>query len=345
MEKPLLTICLLCHNSEKFLEKTLKSLLGQTYPNFEIVISDNQSTDRTVEIIKYFQKQNPKIIFRRNIPNIELGKLYDGCYDNCNGCLRSGLIKGEFVSFCHSDDIYEKDIAEKEVEFLMNNPDAGAIFTLGNIIDENNKIIGRYRLPKELKGKNAYNFTDIFRAILRHGNTFLITPTFMARKEIFQKIGLFCYEDIFKTSADLEMWLKIAEKYRIGILEEKLINWRTGGGGKKYQQIRTEQADFFKVMDYYLTEKSYLEKMDKKSLRQYLYQKDFDNTLRAMNFLIKNDIISAKKLINKPFSFEIFWAFLENINLLRIKVFILKIIMLIGVNLGLEKYLGKLLSI
>ena len=84
--------------------------------------------------------------------------------------------------------------------------------------------------------------------------------------------------------------------------------------------------------------------MDKKSLRQYKYQKDFDNTLRAMNFLIKDDVASAKKLTNKSLSFDIILAFFENINLLRVKVFILKIVMLVCLNVHAGKFLGRMLS-
>ncbi|MBI1866406.1 MAG: glycosyltransferase [Candidatus Staskawiczbacteria bacterium] len=342
-EDPLLTICVTTYNSEKTIKKTLESVLAQTYPNFEILVSDNGSSDNTEKIVESFKKEHANITVRKNIPNIKPGKFYDGCYDNCNGCLRSGLIKGEFISFWHSDDIYQKTIATEQVEFLIDNLEVGAVFTLGNIIDSGDKIVGKFRLPKELHKKNTYHFTEIFKAILRYGNTFLITPTFMARTEIFKKVWLFHDEGLFGTSGDLEMWLRILETYPIGILQKNLICYRTGGGGKQHNRVSTEQAGFFKVMDYYLIEKSYLDKMDKISLRQYEYQKYFDNTLRAMNFLIKGQESEAKNIINHSFSFKIFRAFFENMNILRAKVLALKIILFIGINLGLGKYLGKIL--
>ena len=83
--------------------------------------------------------------------------------------------------------------------------------------------------------------------------------------------------------------------------------------------------------------------MDQKHLRQYAYQKNFDDTLRAMNFLIKGEIKEARNMINASFSFDFFRGFFENINLLRTKVLILKIILFLGINLGLGKYLGKIL--
>ncbi len=339
----LLTICVLAYNSEKTIKKTLESVLAQTYPNFEILVSDNGSSDNTEKIVESFKKEYSNITVRKNIPNIKPGKFYDGCYDNCNGCLRSGLINGEFISFWHSDDIYEKTIATKQVEFLINNLGVGAVFTLGNIINSDDKVINKFRLPRELNEKNIHNFTEIFKAILRHGNTFLITPTFMVRSEIFKKVGLFHDDGLFGTSGDLEMWLRILETYPIGILQENLIRYRTGGGGKQHNRLRTQKADFLKVMDYYLTDKNFIDGIRKNDLQQYHYQIDFDNTLRAMNFLIQGHVQEAKKIINASLWREHLMAFFENMNILRTKVLILKIILYIGINLGLGKYLGKIL--
>ena len=359
MEKnPLVTIFFLAHNYEKKIERAVQAIINQSYSNFEIIISDNQSTDNTQEVIRQIQNKNPNIVSRKNIPDINIDdfydvniknasgathrKPYDACLNHCNGCLNSGLAKGEFIIFCHQDDIYQKDIIKKEVDFLMAHPKVAGVFTLANIIDADGNIVGKWKLPQELKKKNVHYFDEIFKAVLRHGNTFLLPPTFMARKEIFEKVGLFDDHGPFGCSTDLEMWLRILESSPIGILQENLIHWRNGGRGAKYNQFRTEESDFFKVVDYYLTDKGYINKIDKKSLRQYKYQKDFDNTLRAMNLLIKGDINQAKKIINASFSWKHFGAFFENIKIVRIKVLALKIILYIGLNFGLGEYLRKM---
>ncbi|MCX6718084.1 MAG: glycosyltransferase [Candidatus Staskawiczbacteria bacterium] len=339
MKKPLLTICVLCHNSEKFIEKTLKSILSQAYSDSEIIISDNYSDDSTPEIIKHFQKDYPKIIYRRNEKPLLDDQDYIGCYENYNTCLKSGLINGEFVAFCHDDDIYHKDVFEKQINFLIKNPEAGAVFTMVNLINNNDKIIRTTRIPKILGKKNIHNFTEIFNALLYNGNTFLETPAFLARKKTFETSGFF-NEDRFRTSADLEMWLRIAEKYSIGILDERLVDYRVGGGGRAYQRLRNKRSDFFSVMDYYLEKKSLA--AENKFLRQYEYQKNFDDTLLALNFLMKDDITAAKKIINQPVKLSIFLAFFENITLKRMQVSMLRIIMFLGINAGFGKYLKKI---
>ncbi|MFA6190602.1 MAG: glycosyltransferase [Candidatus Staskawiczbacteria bacterium] len=357
-KKPLVTICFLAYNCEKFLAKSINPLLKQTYSNFEFIISNNQSTDGTEKLIHSLQKKHSNIIYRKNISQVKTeefydvankdfalksNKFYDICLDHCNGFVQSNLAKGEYIIFCHQDDIYHEDIIEKEAEFLTNNPKVMAVFTLGNIINENDKIIGQYNLPKELSEKNIYNFQEVFTAVMKYGNSFLVAPTFMVRKEIFDKLGLFEAYGQFGGSGDLEMWLRILEKYSVGILHENLIDFRISGRGKQYNTLRTEKSDFFDVMDYFLIDKQYIKKINKKNLRQYNYQKNADDTLRSMNFLIKGNMQESKKLINTSFSWDFFITSAEDINIFKIKILILKVVLFLGINLGLGKYLGKIL--
>lgn len=337
MNHPLLTICIPVYNNEKTIGQTIESILNQTYENFEVLVSDNGSTDGTLNVVNSFN--SPKISVRHNIKKIKTDKPYIGSYDNYNGCLESGLIKGELVAFYHGDDVYENDIAQKEVEFLVQHPSAGAVFTMGKMINENGKSAGHHKVPKTLPQKDSYQLEEILKNLLLHGNTFLLTPTFMVKKRIFENIGIFASEGKFGTSADLEMWLRILKTYDIGILRENLIRRRIGGGGKLYGLNRVKVADYFNVMDHFLATTSF--KIEKKYKDQYAYQKDFDATLRALNFLMKGEIGKAKELITNPLPF--LWPYFENMTLIRTKVLVLKIILYTGINLGLGRYLGKIL--
>lgn len=338
---PAVKICIPTHNSSKTLRETMKSVLDQNYPNIKVIVTDNASADDTKEIVKSFN--NKRLFFRDNILSQDFGRDTVGALESCNNCFLSDLADGQFVAFYHSDDIYEKDMVRKEVEFLQKNPEAGAVFVLGKRIDKNGRVISKIKLPKELKDKHIYNFMDILNAILNNGNIFLQTPTFMTRKETFAKIGMFSEE--FGTSADLEMWLRISEKYPIGILNENLYRCRVGGALSRYHHLRTEKAEFLKIMDYYLYDKSYISKADKNCLKQYERQKDFDDTFRAMNFLMRGNANEAKKIINRPGSWNTSAAYFENVNILKIKGLFLKIVLFLGINSGLGVPLGKLLKL
>ncbi len=353
-QKPLVTIFFLGYNCGPYLEKAVTPLLNQTYQNIQFIFSDNQSTDNTETVAKELQKKYPQIIYRKNIPGITGaditskggGKKFDACFNHCNGCINSGMAKGEFIMFCHQDDIYKKDIIEKEVDFLLANHKAAAVFSLGSMIDKAGNILGYQKFPGELKrlGKNSYQFAEIFRAIMRNGNSFFLPSTCLFRADIFNKVGLFDDQGPFGGSDDLEMWLRILETAPVGILQENLIDRSMGGRSKKYNTLRTEEADFFKVMDFYLDTKGLRTNMDKKSLRQYAYQKDFDNTLRAMNFVIQGQASEAKKIIGPACSPILFYAFFEQMTFMRTKVLLLKYVLIFSLFFGLENPLGKALK-
>ena len=321
MSYPKLTIFVLTHNNEKTIKKTLTSVLNQTYPNKEIIVSDNYSDDRTEEIVKSLG-----VTLKRNEKPLEADQDYIGCYSNYNSCLN--LIRSDFVSFCHGDDIYKPDMMKEQMDFLINN-NLGAVFTAGDEIDENDNIVNRLKVKETI-----YDFEQLFKAILRKGNTFLWTPTFMARTDVFRKGETFD-ERKFRTSADLDMWLKIAKSYKIGLISKKLFQRRIGGGGTSYQHLCVSRADFFKVMDYYLQ----FNKADKKSLRQYEYQRRFDDTLIAMNLLIKGD--DPREILRRRLTLSLLIAFFENITLNKIKAGLIRTAMNIAVPLKIP--IGKLL--
>ncbi|OGZ65386.1 MAG: hypothetical protein A3C50_03535 [Candidatus Staskawiczbacteria bacterium RIFCSPHIGHO2_02_FULL_43_16] len=337
---PPVTVVVTTYNNEKTIGETLKSVLAQTYPNFEVLVSDNGSVDKTLEIVSSFK--DPRITVRHNIKKIKSDKWYIGGYDNYNGCLESGLIRGELVAFYHSDDVYEKDIVKKEVEFLMRNPEAGAVFAMGKIINKDGRVTGQHRVSGRLSAKSTYGLQDMVEDLLMDGNLCLLTPTFMARTNIFETTGLFVEEN-FETSADVQMWLRILQHYRIGIVNENLILRRVGGVSTTYNTLRTKPSDHFTVMDDFLAKKPAGLSITKKMLRQYCYQKTFDRILCAFHFSIQGNIPKAKDIINTSFSQYYFLALFENMKLLRLKMLALHVALFFGINLGLGKPLGKML--
>ncbi len=139
-KEPLVSVCVPTYNKARYLRKSLDSIINQTYGNLEIIVSDNPSTDNTEEMVKSFTDERMK--YYRNPTNI-------GCYNNYNRCLK--VATGEFVAFYHSDDIYELSIVEKEVESLQNHTDVAAVFTPDTLLNENDKVIAKTNILKELR--------------------------------------------------------------------------------------------------------------------------------------------------------------------------------------------------
>ena len=330
--KPLVSVCIPTYNSAPYLKESLESIINQTYHNLEIIISDNNSEDDTELIVKSYNSQH-EIYFYRNLTNI-------GCYNNYNKCI--SLANGEFIAIYHSDDIYEQNIVEKEVEFLQNHPKVGAIFSLDKLINENGKIIGETNIPKELKNKSVFNFNETYKALLKNGNTFLRTPTFMTRTSIYNKIGLFNEKD-FETSADLEMWLRILEKYEIGILDQTLMKHRISisSGTTSYLNKRTKRADFFLVMDHFVASPTLTTKIKEKFWKRYEYYKDLDEAYLARNFLKRGKTNKAKNLLNKVLSISFIINSFKGLN--GIKQLIITIVLFLGIKVGFGKLFGNIL--
>lgn len=337
-KNPLATICIPAYNSERNIHKTIESILSQSYPDIKIIVSDNNSTDNTESIVKSFK--DARLFYRKNVLSRDCLKTFRPL-ENCNSCFLSDLFSGEFVAFYHSDDIYEKNIVEKEIDFLTKNPQTGAVFTLGKKIDKNDKVIGKFKLPKELLGKNTYNFEDIFQTMLKRGNTFLPTPTFMTRPEVFKSIGMFGSD--FGIACELGTWMKIAEKYPIGILNENLFRYRLGGGSLDYNSTRTKRSDYFDVMDYYLRKNNYSSSIKKDILSQYDFQKKVDDSLIAINLLVQDRKKEAKQLINSAFPFNALLPVLKNIDKRLAKGLCLIVGLFIADKIGLEEFAAKIL--
>jgi len=273
-KNPLVSICIPTYNSARFLRECIDSIVKQTYPNKEIIISDNASTDETEKIAKEYVKKY-KIKYYRNEKNFGVGT-------NCNRCIE--LANGEFIAIYHSDDIYDKDIVTIQVEYLINHPNSGAVSTFSRHIDEEGNVFKIGGFPSEFtkKNSNEYNFEEIFRTIMKCGN-FLVCPSFMVRADIYKiEIKKHRY-DMFKTSIDLDVWLRILRKHNIGILPYNLMSYRCSKTQDSYHNRNrvNESSDFFLVMEYYLSKEWVIKKIH--NINMYM---EYYNFLKRRNFFL-----------------------------------------------------------
>lgn len=293
-EQPLVSICVPVYNAEKTIVDTIQSILSQTYNNLEIVIVENASKDHTSFLLEKFNDKRIKIYKNSTTVNAE---------QNFTKCVE--LASGEFIAIFHSDDLYKQDMVEKQIQVFQENPSLGAVFTMANLINELDEVIGERKLLVELKNKGIYYFFEIFTSILINGN-FLICPSAMVKSELYKELVPFDRKK-FGSSADLDMWLRILERCPIAILNEKLMSYRIS---KKqyshlYNYLRTDEADFFKVMDYYLTKKIGIKDISNSALNSYELQRYMDNLKRAVNYTITGQSKNAKILLKQSFSTEI----------------------------------------
>jgi glycosyltransferase involved in cell wall biosynthesis len=123
------------YNGEKFIEQALESILGQTFEDWELIISDNASTDRTQAICEGYAARDPRIRYYRNENNL-------GAAPNFNRCFE--LAQGEYFKWAAHDDILAPDYLERCVAVLDQDPEIVLCYARARIIDENGEVIQDY---------------------------------------------------------------------------------------------------------------------------------------------------------------------------------------------------------
>lgn len=135
---PLLSVGLFVYNGERFLKEVLNSILSQTFTDFELIISDNASTDRTGEIATAYAKRDDRIRYYRNEKNMGAGWNIRRVYE---------LATGKYFKQAAADDLLEPDFLRRCVESLEKDPGCVLAYARTKEIDENGALIKNYVMP------------------------------------------------------------------------------------------------------------------------------------------------------------------------------------------------------
>ena len=199
MKTPLVSVIIPAYNHEKYIGECLDSILSQDYSNFEIIILDDGSKDKTPEVIKNYAAKDTRIIFIQNEQNI-------GLTQTLNKALKS-YVKGEYVIQIASDDKFCENRIRKQVEYMETHPQYGMAYSRAFLIDENSKTIGETKINP----KTGWIFEELFLA------RFNITAyTCIYRNEIFKEVG---YYDEQALIEDSDIWYKITKIYQVGFID------------------------------------------------------------------------------------------------------------------------------
>ncbi|NJK74046.1 MAG: glycosyltransferase [Microcoleus sp. SU_5_6] len=221
--QPLVSICIPTYNGEAFIAEAIQSAIDQTYPNIEIIVSDDGSTDKTVAIAQSFQSQTSadfRIVLHRNY----------GLSQNWNFCISQA--KGEYIKFLFQDDFLAPECIEKLVAVARQDSEIGLVFSPRGIAiaeTESNPILRKASSAiKDLyKGWSNLKQIQNGQELLADANC-LNNPinkigeptTVLIAARVFREIGLFDSE--LSQYVDLDMWWRILGNYKIGFVREQL---------------------------------------------------------------------------------------------------------------------------
>jgi glycosyltransferase involved in cell wall biosynthesis len=153
MEKPLVSIHCPTYNAGKFIARTLESILGQSYQNIQIVISDDCSLDNTVDVVRDYIKKFPdKIHLSVNQKNL-------GVTTNCN--LSLSMCNGKYIALFAGDDVMYPDKIEKQIELMEGNENCAMTYHSVDIVDGDND--GRIILTTEKNEQKYKSFIDVIK--------------------------------------------------------------------------------------------------------------------------------------------------------------------------------------
>lgn len=184
------------YNREKFIAETIQSVIDQEYDNLEIIISDDGSTDRTIEIAESF---NDKVKILHKPKNF----ITQGVSSTRNRGIKAST--QPYICFLDSDDFFLPGHLIKIANVLENNSNSGFAFCrILNVKEEDGKILC-----------NIYTHLKIFKNDIRNPivsrSNIVCTNCFIFRKEVFETVGRF--NESYSNGEDGDLWMRISEKY------------------------------------------------------------------------------------------------------------------------------------
>lgn len=217
----LVSIIMPSYNTALYIEETIQSVLNQTYPNWELIIVDDCSTDNTDEVLEKIKDH--RIHYLKNEKN-------SGAAVSRNKALRES--KGQWIAFLDSDDLWMPNKLEKQIRFME---ETGYAFSYTNYeeIDVNgNKTGVTVTGPKKITKTGMFNYC---------------WPGCLTVMYDAEKVGLIQIEDIKKNN-DYAMWLKVCKKADCYLLDETLGQYRKGRvGSVSTHSIKTMIGWHFKL--------------------------------------------------------------------------------------------------
>jgi glycosyltransferase involved in cell wall biosynthesis len=204
---PLVTVVTPSFNQAQFLEKTILSVLKQDYPNVEYIIIDGGSSDGSVEIIK---KYTDRIHTWVSEPD-------RGQTDAINKGF--ALAKGDILAWINSDDTYNPGAIREAVEFLIDHPDVGLVYSDANFINANDHVIGKFPAAQ----------TD--RTRLLRGYVHVPQQTTFFLKNLWNEIGPL--DPTFYFAMDYDLWVRLSALARLVYCPGRIwANFRLHGEAK-----------------------------------------------------------------------------------------------------------------
>ncbi len=266
------SICITTYNRADSLPLTLDSILQQSFKDFELIISDDNSTDATQEVCKTFCEKDSRIKYYRNPQNLKMP-------GNLNNAISRA--SGEYIANLHDGDVYRDDLIQKWCSLLDKHSDALFVFNQYMGYDKHGKLhIDDHKLEEVNEG------TVLFEHYLKT-LTSATWGTVMARRSAYEKFGLFNAEYGF--ISDVEMWMRLGLHGKVCYVNEPLIELTQREKSHPYflPHWKVFCINIRIILEYYHLYKSKINDLENRFPINILFRKIERSALYDMMLLIK----------------------------------------------------------
>ncbi len=207
--QPLVSVCLPTIGRIEYLHQTQASLSHQSYSNFEVLVLDNASPEPARQFLRDYETWDPRVRVMRTSERISM-------FANFNRGVRSAF--GEYIIFCHDDDVYLPDFIERYVDMFARNPNVGFAGSNLDLIDTSSRVLERRR---QIARTEVWGGRRFIQTLFRRGRNVTSTPGIMFRRAALE--GGFD-ESLSIHFGDFVILMRIAETWDVGLLAKTL--WR-----------------------------------------------------------------------------------------------------------------------
>lgn len=204
MNIPLVSVIIPTYNGARFIKETIQSALDQTYPNSEIIVIDDGSTDNTPDIVKSIHDQRIIFIRQENA----------GVASARNHAIR--ISKGDYIAFLDHDDLWLPVKLEKQIPLFERDATAGLVICDTIFFNENGDV-------KRLYAKKKPPVGNVFRALLT--NYFISLETAILRRSALDSLDEW-FDERLSMIEEVELFARVAYTWNVAYFDEPLAKWR-----------------------------------------------------------------------------------------------------------------------
>jgi len=273
-KKPLVTVLMNCYNVEKFIHQAIESILQQSHKYLELIIFDDASNDKTIEIIKSFKDKRIRLF--QNGKNLGLGP---------SRIKAQKKIKGDYVAIADADDYNSPKRIEKQLKMLQSDKNISLVCSWIKYVDTKNRTIGQKKLNLDIK---EIRETLVWKNIIPHASI-------MYKKELAKKVGW--YSKKLEYSQDYDLSLKLLKNYKCNIIKEFLAFHRM----RKDSMTATKKLKKKRIQEHLINLKNarvMYEGMNKNLFRLNTRSVELNKLkLLFLDSSLKNNFLILKKMI------------------------------------------------